>query len=184
MLMIQEPCGNHFDAVQSVWSVYEDSFPSHERRSLTDYQYLCANDTRFVPALLVEHGHTLGLLWYWKFSEFTYLEHFALNKAMRNHGKGGAFLDLFLTQHSRLILEVEPPKTTLTIRRVDFYHRHGLILKPIIYTNPGYGRIDTPHELQLMVHSSWSENQCHQFLDILFRDVLKKPKASNACCVP
>ena len=175
MRIIQEPDGHAFENVQSVWSIYENSFPAHERRTWADYARLCANEPRFVPSILCTQGHKVGLLWYWQFAEFVYLEHFALAKEVRNQGMGGIFLDIFLKRHTNVILEVEPPETSITCRRIGFYQRHGMVLQPWVYTHPGYGQKETPHLLQLMTWPAWSEAQCQAFLTLMFQDILQKP---------
>ncbi len=165
-------------AIQSTWGIYQNSFPACERRTFEQYVQQCCRDPRFYPAQLYYQNQCIGLLWYWKCPDFTYIEHFAIDAQYRNQGFGSQLLSQFTTLHPNIILEVEPPTNPLTQRRIAFYQRHQFQLTPITFIHPGYGTPNTPYPLQLMTSPSWTHAQCKKFLTFLFDDVLQKPFTS------
>ena len=67
--------------------LFESAFPEEERppfRSLED------RDERFHFLVATIDDEPLGILTYWVFEEFVYIEHFAIDKEFRNQGLGKA----------------------------------------------------------------------------------------------
>ena len=69
-----------------------------------------------------------GFLAVWEFESFIYIEHFAVDPALRNSGTGSAMLQELVKQYQKPIcLEVELPEDELTRRRIGFYERNGFV---------------------------------------------------------
>ena len=72
--------------------------------------------------------HAAGFLAVWEFESFIYIEHFAVDPALRNSGTGSAMLQELVKQYQKPIcLEVELPEDELTRRRIGFYERNGFV---------------------------------------------------------
>ena len=73
----------------------------------------------------------------WEIEDFLYIEHFAVKEEFRNGGYGGELLDKLLEEKGRpMVLEVEVPEDEMTIRRIGFYERHGLVYNDYPYLQP------------------------------------------------
>ena len=122
---ITSPSHPLFDAA---WQVYERSFPANERRTREDHQR-ALGDAAFHACAAVENGQLIAIAFYWQTAEFTYLEHLAVNSAMRGTGCGTRVLQALLDEtQSPLILEIEPPEDDVCRRRKHFYERLGLVM--------------------------------------------------------
>ena len=65
-----------------IWELYENSFPIAERRKIGDHLRAC-NDDRFFPLSVWEGGELIGLMFFWEWDSYRYLEHLAVNPALR-----------------------------------------------------------------------------------------------------
>lgn len=75
-----------------------------------------------------------GFLAVWEFESFIYIEHFAVDPALRNSGTGSAMLQELVKQYQKPIcLEVELPEDELTRRRIGFYERNGFVFNEYPY---------------------------------------------------
>src|SRR5690554_3651425 len=61
----------------SVWNLYEESFPEAERRKKEDHLRAAA-DTRFFPLSVWEGRDLIGLMFFWEWESYRYLEHLAV----------------------------------------------------------------------------------------------------------
>lgn len=108
--------------------VYLDSFPPEERREWNDIA-LKARDKdeplQFTEVML--EGKPVGLISWWDFGQFAYLEHFAVDGAIRGGGIGASALCLWLKDIGMpAVLEVElPDANDMASRRIGFYERLG-----------------------------------------------------------
>jgi len=134
-------------AAETLERVYLSSFPDGERRDWCDLRSKA--DDRSHPLSLYtitdDSGVPVGLITVWNFSEFFYVEHFAVDSAARGGGLGGRALDetlAMLGNGKPVVLEVEPPTGgygPVAERRVGFYRRHG-------FTDfPHYNYIQPPY---------------------------------------
>lgn len=117
------------------------AFPEEERRDDAQQRAFTNLNPKFHCCLLTDDKSPVGLLNYWDFTDFVYIEHFAIHESMRNMGYGGQALRAFLRQTERpVVLEVEMPrvKGDLTHRRIAFYRRLGFSLRRMSYRQPPY----------------------------------------------
>lgn len=120
--------------------LYEDSFPPEERRP---WEALASLPEEFSVFGIVCGGTVCGLITIWRFEgEMAYIEHFAVDPAMRGSGIGASVLAAVRQTASPLpiILEVEPEGSTPeAARRLGFYRRNGFIDFPDFnYIQPPY----------------------------------------------
>lgn len=126
--------------------IFMDSFPLSERRPLASLHHLMVAEGRFYfVAVLADTGTgcgdtVAGILIYWQFSDFLYIEYLATRSDLRGRSLGSKIMEkLFSGISCPVILEAEPPQDELAIRRIRFYERLGFSVEPDAYLQPSYG---------------------------------------------
>ncbi len=117
--------------------LYSESFPLEERRLPNDLLWMLNEPKMFFSAVLNEDV-VEGLVIYWKFAGFLYLEHLAVFPARRKNGTGAEILNQLQKEGLPMLLEVEIPFDEASTKRVDFYHRCGFSALPVYYHQPPY----------------------------------------------
>lgn len=122
--------------------VYNESFPPEERRDWGNINRL-ASDTahplQFTEVLWL--GKPVGLISWWNFGKWAYLEHFAVTSRLRGSGIGATALTKWLDMIAiPAVLEVElPGSNSMAPRRICFYERLGFIAhRNFSYIQPPY----------------------------------------------
>lgn len=125
--------------LSQIRKIYEEAFPEIERRTFSN---LCAAFERFPYVrlhLISESDTVVGFIIYWEFTEFIYVEYFAISEEFRGVGIGRkAFSEFAERQAKPIVIEVEPPDNDLARRRVGFYERIGFTLRDVEYIQPPY----------------------------------------------
>lgn len=121
-----------------VFDLMVQSFPDDERRTYEDEKALLDNPAFQIYVLPNEDETDVrGFLAVWNFEKFTYFDHFAVNPNYRNGGIGTKMLTELVKKFDKTIcLEVEPPETEMTKRRVAFYERNNFFLNEYDYMQP------------------------------------------------
>lgn len=89
---------------------------------------------------LRQNDQIVALLLGYQQPDYLFLEYFAVSETLRGQGLGGRFLQAVLKQTQvPVILEVEPPETEISARRIAFYERLGFVLNPQDYQMPDLG---------------------------------------------
>ena len=135
------------DMLTRLRKLYEASFPPEERRgweSITG----AANDAPgpILRAIRDDDGAVCGMVTFWSFGKFTYIEHLAVDSGLRGKGIGARVLEeLARACGNAIVLEVDPPENSnpMAIRRIGFYRRNGLGIlcedgTPYPYIQPPY----------------------------------------------
>lgn len=124
--------------LKKIKKIYENSFPPDERRLFKNVVSLL-NDTRFSLSAIMFENEVMGMLSLWDFTSFVYIEHFAISEEFRNNGLGSYVLKKLIQDENRqIVLEVELPEDTLSLKRVKFYERFGFSICHELYTQPPY----------------------------------------------
>lgn len=119
--------------------IYLSSFPPEERRDWQDVIRRNGKDLNILTIQSEQSCEPTGLLTYWLFDDFVYIEHFAVAASSRGAGVGSKALQAFITASKvPVLLEVEPPETDDAVRRIAFYSRHGLDVISTGYIQPPY----------------------------------------------
>ena len=148
--------------------IYNASFPPDERRvyqGVSGFEEFLQSKSGLFHILVAAdgcstgerpRGRMLGFLSYWTFPGFVYVEHFAVNPAIRGGGIGSRMLSRLIEAVSPdVLLEVELPDTHEAERRIAFYERHGFrVRREYKYIQPPYGPGQSGMELLLMTHGS------------------------------
>lgn len=123
--------------------IYLDSFPPEERREWE--QIVAFAEDKEHPLTffsIYDEGMPVGFLTAWRFDNFSYIEHFAFDAAVRGRGLGSQVLDMLkdeLADDGSLVLEVEPESQSEEARRrIGFYQRRGLRIVDKEYIQPPY----------------------------------------------
>ena len=123
-------------------------------------------------ALNTTQEYLLGLLTTWHFEEFIYIEHFAIDPALRSQGYGSEALKTFIHEQGKpLVLEAEPPTDEMTHRRIRFYERIDLTLYDYPYIQPAYTEESLPVKLRLMGTIDTETIPLDKVSDTLHREV-------------
>ncbi len=157
----------------SVWSLYEDSFPLAERRKEADHLRACKDD-RFFPLSAWEGNELIGLMFFWEWNSYRYLEHLAVNPDLRGHGYGSQLLRHLRDSEHTIILEIDPLSNELSVRRLQFYELAGYTLTPYRFVHLPYRLDGQEQELLILSYPKMiSKNQHNDFLRFVNEEVIK-----------
>ena len=139
----------HFERIQSgshrhlasLLPLYLDAFPLEERRTGNELRSMLNVDEMNLSAVLQERT-LVGLVVFWNFGSFLYLEHLAVLPMFRGKGHGEKVLALLKREALPILLEVEKPFDEVSSRRIAFYQRCGFQALPVCYHQPPYRKGD------------------------------------------
>ena len=134
----------------AVYRLYEQSFPRCEQRSERDYAAaLC--DERLHAESVWDGDCFVGLVFWWLADEgYVYLEHLAVDPALRGRNYGARILHELCARSGRVWLEIDPPEDEISCRRRKFYERNGFVYNDYDYFHPSYQLPPHPHRLMVM----------------------------------
>lgn len=155
-----------------VWDLYELSFPIAERRKMKDHVRACS-DPQFNPLSAWEGGDLVGLLFYWEWETYRYLEYLAVRPELRGHGFGSQMLRYLRDSGHTLMLEIDPLINELSVRRLQFYERAGFTLTPYRFVHLPYRLEGKPIELLILSYPNMITKKQHtDFLKFLGERVI------------
>lgn len=155
--------------------LFESAFPDEERPPFGELKYRNKN-FHFKVATNDAGGGSdpVGILTYWTFDGFVYIEHFAIAEELRNQGIGKAvFLNFLSQQTEQIVLEVELPHDEVSENRIEFYSKMGLISNPFDYIQPSYHGDQVTVPMIIMTKYEIDEEEFVEIRDILYREVYK-----------
>ena len=154
------------------FKLYEISFPEHEQRLIKRQAALLENPLYHFEAL-TQAGQPAGLIAYWDFPQYTYIEHYAIAPELRGMSLGSLAISLFVQGRGLTILEIDPPLDTVSVRREGFYHRLGFKTNHFPHVHPAYRKHFQPHQLVIMsCPNELSELEYERFADNLKAQVM------------
>lgn len=131
--MLERITENTFD---EIFPLLEAAFPITELRTKEEQRKLLQEECYRLYGIRKDDGFA-AVFATWEIEDFLYIEHFAVKEEFRNGGYGGELLDKLLEEKGRpMVLEVEVPEDEMTIRRIGFYERHGLVYNDYPYLQP------------------------------------------------
>jgi GNAT superfamily N-acetyltransferase len=138
------------DYFPDAWSLYNDAFPSDERRLLShQIEILSLNYYHF--EVLLNENDFIGIVLWWEFEDLKFIEHLAIQPSQRAKGYGKEILSTFITRDNRpVLLEVELPENKINENRILFYQKLGFKLNYHSYSQPSMRIGSQPVELYLM----------------------------------
>lgn len=163
---------NDFD---SLYEVMENSFPSIERRKYEEQKDLFYKDIYNVIGYKDNHDKVCAFLAFWKFKDFNFIEHFAVDDSLRGKGIGTKLLKKYLDNNNNLtVLEVELPEDEISTRRIKYYERMGMELNEYDYLQPPLQKGKPLLPLKIMSYGK--KMKYHEFSglrDGLYKNVYK-----------
>lgn len=148
------------------------AFPPEEYRELKELREYTDHTDNFYNNIIFDNDIPVGFITYWDFNTFYYVEHFAINPALRNGGYGKKTLDYLCKELNRpIVLEVEMPLEEMAKRRINFYQRQGFVLWEKEYKQPPYKPGDGFLPMYLM---AFGDLQCEQDFEMIKNRIHKE----------
>lgn len=140
------------EEIQFSKDLYEKSFPIEERRDFSLVLDIYKTDLLSLN-LIYDNETMVGILNYWDFNDFLYIEHLAVSEQYRNRKIASKVLEQLNTQNKLIVLEVELPRDELSKRRIDFYQRNAFSIQPYPYFQPPYRKGEERIKMHLMANT-------------------------------
>ena len=93
--------------MDAAMALYRRSFPAHELRLWPDQQAVM-NDPLYHFDLCLLDGALAGLILYWDFGAYIYVEHFCVEPSMRGHGLGLSLIHICKSSAAAAVEALEP----------------------------------------------------------------------------
>lgn len=161
------------DHVHFARDLFESAFPEVER---PDFDKLKRRDKRFhfLVATTADDDQPVGILSYWDFEDYTYVEHFAIDEALRGQGLGKAVFLNFMSQRTgQVLLEVELPHDEVSEHRIEFYATMGFDSNPQAYEQPSYHNDNSRVPMLIMSKLPLDDEEFEEVRQLLAREVYK-----------
>lgn len=160
-----------------LYRIMEYSFPPTERGS-EKFHYSEYDRPEFCCMCYEPDGIPAGFLNYYDLreEETIFVEHFAVDRSLRGHGKGSDMLRSFIESagNSLIVLEVEPPEGDIERRRIAFYQRIGLTLNSGEYFQPEFYGFSPAIPLMLMTNKPLSDAEFEDVKQLIHKRVYRK----------
>ncbi len=160
-------------AFSEVMNIYEKSFPVFEKRALHDHIEALGDEAFHCQIIQNDSLETAGLLFTWETEDFVYVEHFAIAEHLRGLNIGGQILEKMKTLHTcPIILEIEPPIDAISVRRKNFYERHGFVVAAYEHLHPAYKQGDNEFFLTVLAYPALHDDLYSRFYDFFLHRVM------------
>lgn len=141
---------NIFNIFEDFYALLDKSFPPYEKRSYNNQKKLLTNPYYEILTFSVD-DKLVGIMAIWDFSDFVYLEHFAVDPDCRNLGIGKKMLEKAIEYKKMpFVLETELPLNDMAARRINFYKRCNFTLYTFDYKQPPLNEGDNDTPLMIM----------------------------------
>lgn len=152
------------------------AFPEQERRDTPQQRDYSDNNPIFHSNIILEEEKPIGMISYWNMDGFYYIEHFAIDPALRNGGYGKCVLETIKEQLQKaIVLEVEEPNEEMSMRRINFYKRLGFTLHENPYVQPPYRKGDDELPMLLMTYGDINmEKEFENIRNTIYKEVYGK----------
>lgn len=167
--------------IVAIQSTYISSFPEIERRDFSLFCELLRNEPDFSLFAILKEDRYVGFVTCWDFTDFIYVEHFAIDESQRGGGIGSVAMKECLSLFKRkVVLEVEEVVDELTRRRVRFYEDLGFVLHRQSYQQPPYRPGTSWLDMKLMSYGEFDmDRQFELVKERLYRNVYKLKKTDQ-----
>ncbi|QNK61806.1 GNAT family N-acetyltransferase [Pedobacter sp. PAMC26386] len=160
---------NHKSSYLSfVEELYHSAFPLEERRNWEQLVKMIGTVPEMSFQVIIAEEKAIGFIISWTFEKWCFVEHLAIDPVNRGKKYGERVMKDFLVK-GKLLLEVEPPLSVDSIRRVSFYERLGLVSLPFDYLQPSYHDSHVSHALVLMTNVAERE-------ELYFNEIIRVVK--------
>ena len=166
------------DDFESLYGLMEESFPPEEHRTKEDQRALFSDPAYRVVGLRDSvTQRVIAFLAMWDLDHMLFLEHFAVSPALRGQGLGTKILaEVTASATKTVCLEVEPPMSDITCRRIAFYKRCGFFLNEYRYIQPSMAAGQPPVRLMVMTYGKSLEKPAfNRIRDELYQKIYHVP---------
>ncbi len=154
--------------------LYGAAFPWHEQREPQAKRAAMA-DGHYALEAWFDGEQFVGLSGCWVFDGYLYVEHLAVDGALRSQGYGKRLLAQIQTRAPITILEIDPLTTDIARRRLRFYESMGFVANPWPHVHPAYHADTAGHPLIVLSYpAAIGEAQYRRFNDDLCGTVMKE----------
>lgn len=164
--------------LEFVEKLYIESFPQEERRSVIKMHRLIVDESRFHFNVITDESDIrIGLITYWVFDSFIYVEHFALSSECRNRGYGKEALSALIESVKLpIVVEIELPSSSdFAKKRLGFYERLNFVRWDFSYQQPPYEEGFNPVPMLLLTYGDLDLNIHYDSVrDLLYTQVYDK----------
>lgn len=146
---------------EEIYCIYEESFPSIERRT-KEGQRAVLDNPYYKVLVMEEDGKILAFLGYWDLPGCVFGEHLATTEACRGKGYGkDLVLECIRNTEKPMFLEIEPitEEDPMTGRRAGFYKRLGFCINEFPYEQMPLKPEDRPIPLWVMSYGDTIEEE-------------------------
>lgn len=157
--------------------LYQKSFPIFEQRTLTQQLTAFEADQYHLTAFQDQQEQFLGFISYWEFESYIYIEHFAINNALRGKGYGSLILREFIADNRPKItlLEIDPIVDEVSAARLRFYQQSAMHANPYPHTHPAYRPTYQDHSLIVLTSQrEITQQEYDRFNQDLAEVIMKK----------
>lgn len=135
-----------------IFNLMQTSFPENEFRTFENQKNLLQNPHYKIITIKNENNNIIAFLAFWSFENFNFIEHLAVSPSCRGKGTGTKIVSDFMKENSlkSIILEIEPPVTEISIKRLKFYEKLGFKLNNYEYFQLPLRENHSPLKLNLM----------------------------------
>lgn len=157
--------------------IYEDSFPSDERREWLEISELIQQPNFNIYRIFI-NDELIGLISVWNLSQVIFIEHFAIHKKWHGKSLGTQVINLVITETDKtVIVEVEEPINDTAQRRIVFYERLGFVVCNGIYYQPPYSAEKNKVKMLLMSYPNLLTTiEFTKAKSLIYRIVYKVPE--------
>ena len=149
--------------------LFESAFPYEER---PDFDELENRGNNFHFKVATSDDDPIGILTYWVFDDFVYVEHFAICEELRNNGFGKAvFLNFMMQYEGQIVMEVELPHDETSENRLEFYSSMGLYRNPFDYSQPSYHGDTTNVPMTIMSKFELDDDEFEEIRKTIYKEV-------------
>lgn len=152
-------------------NVYQSSFPIFEQRTMKD-QIDALEDNRYYCTVICDNDIFIGLLFYWKFENYIYIEHLAISPNLRGQNYGSKILTVFCKENPNTILEIDPPIDKVSINRLHFYSKLGFKLQPFTHVHPPYRNGNHGHDLKILSFNRDLEQEEYDKFNVFLKNIV------------
>jgi ribosomal protein S18 acetylase RimI-like enzyme len=156
-----------------MFNLYCNAFPANERRSWDGLEFELTYQKLFFANAIMQQGKFVGLLNFWNFETFWYIEHLAVVPIERGHHIGTEIMEIFKSKiKDPILLEVELPTIDQAKRRIGFYEKLGFSILPHNYIQPPYEVGGIPVPMLLMSNEpTFASDHFERVKELLYEKV-------------
>lgn len=139
-------------------ALYERAFPLHEKRT-PEAKRRALQAANYQLQAWFDEAQFVGLIGVWRFEGYCYIEHLAVDDALRGQGYGKRMLRQFLQQSPLTVLEIDPLTCDIARKRLCFYQSLGFKINHYPHFHPSYHKDRADHELMVLSHPCQLDQQ-------------------------